>query len=87
MYESRGKKLEEDAENALLASMTCIKQATIHLQKPINIMMCITYQTMWLYNELTGQEEENEELLLIMKNIVKNLIGIVCMKRWKKRTV
>ena len=29
--------------------------------------MCITYQTMWIYNELTEQHKENEELLEIMQ--------------------
>ena len=69
LYES-GWELE-DVEEALFFSMTCIEQAKIDLQKPINIMMCMTYQIMWIYNEVTEQEEENEELLLMMKEHAK----------------
>ncbi|MBR4026974.1 MAG: hypothetical protein IKJ01_05380, partial [Lachnospiraceae bacterium] len=55
-----------EAEGAFLASMTCLKEGKINLNVPINIMMCMTYQTMWIYNELTQQTEENEEILKLM---------------------
>ena len=55
-----------EAERAFLAAMTCLKEGTINLNEPINIMMCMNYQTMWLYNQLTKQEEENKELLELM---------------------
>ena len=52
-----------EAERAFLASITAVKQGNINLREPINIIMCMNYQTMWLYNELTEQEDENKELL------------------------
>ncbi len=70
LYDSNGN--FASVEDALLQSITCIKIGKIDLQKPLNIMMCMTYQTMWIYNEVTGQEEENEELLEIMKEHCKN---------------
>ncbi|MBR4026570.1 MAG: hypothetical protein IKJ01_03285 [Lachnospiraceae bacterium] len=55
-----------EVESAFLSSMTCLKQSKINLNIPINIMMCMTYQTMWIYNELTEQTEENKEILELM---------------------
>lgn len=60
------KEVTEDIETAMLISMNCLEEGKIDISCPINIMMCMTYQTMWLYNELTEQDEENEELLEIM---------------------
>lgn len=62
----------EDVESAMFASMTCLEQVKINFSLPINIMMCMNYQTMWIYNELTEQKEENEELLKIMMEHCKN---------------
>ncbi len=69
LYESKADL--EFVEDALFQSMTCLEIGKVDLQKPLNIMMCMTYHTMWLYNEITEQEEENEELLEIMKEHCK----------------
>ncbi len=69
LYESKADL--EFVEDALFQSMTCVEIGKIDLQKPLNIMMCMTYHTMWLYNEITEQEEENEELLEIIKEHCK----------------
>lgn len=66
------KEVTIDVENAMLASMTCLDLIKIDVSRPMNIMMCMNYHTMWLYNELTEQEEENKELLELMMAHCRN---------------
>lgn len=66
LYEIQGE-VSMEVEDAFEVSMNCLREGQINVDKNINIMMCITYQTMYLYNELTEPEEENQELFKIMK--------------------
>lgn len=66
-------KVEDELINtAFVKSMSIVKEAVINLEEPLNIMMVITYQTMWVYNELTYQEEENAELFNLIREHAQN---------------
>lgn len=56
----------DKVNDAFMKSLTCIRDGAIDMGKPLNIYMLITYQTMAIYNILTSQEKENEELLECM---------------------
>ena len=66
------KEVTIEVESALLTAMTCLDVIKIDVSRPINIMMCMNYQTMWKYNELTKQKKENEELLEFMMEHCRN---------------
>lgn len=62
----------DEVNNVFMKSMCCIENAVIDLDLPLNILMLMTYQTMEVYNRITGQTEENEELLVLLKEHAKN---------------
>lgn len=66
LYKYAGE-MTKEADYAIITSMQCIPNGNISRDKPLGILMCITYQTMWIYNELTSQYDGNSELLDIMK--------------------
>lgn len=59
--------VDENVGRAFLESITCLKQGKIDMRKELTILMCITYHTMWIYNTVTGQDEENIRILEYMK--------------------
>ncbi len=61
-----------EVNNAFMKSVCCIENGVIDLDLPLNILMLMTYQTMAVYNRITGQEKENEELLGLLKEHAKN---------------
>lgn len=58
LYKVTGK-VDTRVEEAMYLSMTCIENGKINLNSNINILMCITYQTMSIFNQITKQEDEN----------------------------
>lgn len=66
LYKKTGK-VDEDVDEAFYYSITHLERGVIDLQEPLNILMCITYQTIWLYHKIRGWDKENKELLEVMK--------------------
>lgn len=59
--------IDDLAYAAFVKALSCEGAGQIDLGKDLNILMCITYQTMWEYNSLAGLDEENAELIELLK--------------------
>mgnify|MGYP001026666888 CR=1 FL=1 len=66
LYKITGK-VDAKVEEAMYLSITCIENGKVNLNCNINILMCITYQTMSIFNHITEQEDENEYLVKVFR--------------------
>lgn len=44
-------------------AVTVLDQGIINARKDINILMCVNYQTTWIYNQLMNRNDKNRKLL------------------------
>ena len=49
--------------DAFHRSMTCCDEAVIHIDRPLNILMCINYDTQSIWNHVLDDEDANADLL------------------------
>lgn len=65
--QNKDKGMQFQAEQFLISSIYSISEGKIDLNENLNITMVITYQTTYLYNKLTNQEEDNIELFKLLQ--------------------
>ena len=62
-YNRNGEQITKFVVEAFHRSLTCCEEAVINLDIPLNILMCINYVTQSIWNDISGNEEQNRELL------------------------
>ena len=66
-YERNGKQITKFIFEAFQRSLMCCEEAIINIDVPLNILMCINYVTQSIWNDISGNGEQNRELLKDMQ--------------------
>lgn len=78
-YYRNGNKIDDLVLDAFEKSLSCCDMAIIDEKEPLNIIMCINYDTQRIYNQILEVEEKNAKL-------VYALIGHAKRSGWKRLT-